>query len=198
MNDLEQKLLKNAQKGDIEAFEKLIEKHQKMVYNIAFRMMGNREDAYDMSQEVFIRVFNAIGRFKGNAAFSTWIYRITKNVCLDEHRKRKNKNTLSIDKELEGEQGSIQRQLRDDSPSPEEIFEKKAMKKTIQEAINNLPDQHKIVIILRDIKGFSYQEIAKIIECPEGTVKSRINRARKALKDILYGNRELLNTEYVK
>lgn len=190
-------LINKAKKGDITAFEALIEDHQKRVYNIALRILNNSEDAYDAAQEVFIKVYKSIASFKGDSSFSTWIYRITKNVCLDEIRKRKKNKAISIDEEYENEEGSMQKQIYDDSPGPEEITERKIDKEQIYKAIELLSEQQKIVLVLRDIQGFSYEEIGKIIDCPEGTVKSRINRARKSLVELLRSKTELLDSKFV-
>ncbi|HOJ11975.1 MAG TPA: sigma-70 family RNA polymerase sigma factor [Clostridiales bacterium] len=199
MENNEKVLIEKSQNGDIEAFEKLIEAYQRKVFNIALGMFGNYEDASDMAQEVFIRIFKSIKSFKGQSLFSTWLYRITTNVCLDELRKRKNKNVISIDEEIHLDDGEgVVRQIIDESPSPDVIAEKKELKKVVNDAILELSAEHKEVIILRDIQGFSYDEIAEIIKCPQGTVKSRINRARNILKEILKNKKELWDKEYVK
>jgi RNA polymerase sigma-70 factor (ECF subfamily) len=198
MAEVESVLIRKAKNGDIHAFENLIENHRKRVYNIAFKMLHNQEDAYDITQEVFIRVFKSMKEFREEASFSTWIYRITKNACLDELRKRKNKATVSMDEDLETEDGTIKRQVEDCSPGPDALYESMELRDIVRTAIGHLSDEHKFVIILRDLQGFSYEEIAKVLECPEGTVKSRINRARKALKEILQRRMELLDGDYVK
>ena len=198
MNGEEKSLIIKAKRGDIEAFEQLIEIYQKKVFNIALRMIGNYEDANDMAQEVFIRVFRSLKDFKEQSTFSTWIYRITTNVCLDEIRKRKNKKVVYIDEDVKNDDGEIKRQVESDDPTPELVAEKNYVKQVVNEAINMLSEEHRTVIVLRDIQGFSYEEIAKITKCPEGTVKSRINRARHALKDILSTKKELFNEDYVK
>ncbi len=199
MEIIERELIKKSQKGDIESFEKLISSYQKKVFNIAFGMMRNHDDAYDISQEVFIRVFKSIRKFKGQSSFSTWLYRITTNACLDELRRRKNnKNIISIDQEIQLEEGEVFRQIEDDGPTPELAAERNELREIIGEAISQLSDEHKEVIVLRDIQGFSYDDIADIIKCPQGTVKSRINRARRTLKEILKNKMELWDKDYVK
>lgn len=198
MSDNERTLVERAQSGDIEAFEKLIEGCQKKVFNIAFRMIGNYEDANELAQEVFLKAFRSIKKFKGDSLFSTWIYKVTSNVCLDEIRKRKNKMVFSLDEEIEYGDGEIKRQIPDNAPTPEVEAELNEIKKVVNKSIQELPSDYKSIIILRDIQGLSYEEISRIFECPEGTVKSRINRARQALKKILQGKKELLNSEYVK
>lgn len=194
----ENQLIKEAKKGNVEAFEELIKQSQKRVFNIAYKMMGNYDDANELAQEAFIKAYKSIKKFKGNSLFSTWIYRITTNVCLDELRRRRNKKTISLDEEIKYNDGEIKWQIKDESPGPEKIFGEKEFKRLVNQYIESLPVDYKTVIILRDIQGFTYKEIAEILNSPEGTIKSRINRARKALRDILKDKKELLNKEYVK
>lgn len=198
MNESEKELIEKAKSGDVEAFEKLIEGCQKKVFNIAFRMIGNYDDASELAQEVFLKAYKSIKNFKGDSLFNTWIYKVTTNVCLDEIRKRKNKKVISLDEDIEYDGSEIKRQIKDETPGPELTAESNELKKAVNESINVLPEDYKTVIILRDIQGFSYEEISNIINCPEGTVKSRINRARQALKKILQQKRELLSEEFVK
>lgn len=199
MSDNDKLLLKRAKKGDVEAFEQLIGQYQKKVFNIALRMIGNPEDASELAQEVFIRIYRSLANFKEEASFSTWIYRITTNVCLDEIRKRKNThNTVSLDEEVSLEDGDVRMQVADHRPTPEAVVERNEVQRMVQEAIGQLSEEHRTALVLRDIQGMSYEEISRITQCPEGTVKSRINRARQSLKEILVKKRELFNEDYVK
>jgi RNA polymerase sigma-70 factor (ECF subfamily) len=146
-----------------------------------------------------IWIYKSIKKFKGQSSFSTWLYRITTNVCLDELRKRKkNINNISIDQEILLENGEVFRQIEDHENIPDLQAEKNELNRIIRNAIYDLSDEHKEVIVLRDIQGFSYNDIANIIKCPEGTVKSRINRSRKILKEALKSKMELWNEDYVK
>lgn len=194
----ERNLVERAKSGDIEAFEQLIISCEKKVFNIAYRMIGNYDDANELAQEVFLKAFRSIKKFKGDSLFSTWIYKITANVCLDELRKRKKKVVISLDQDIELNEGEVKRQIPDDAPTPDLEVESNEIKSAVNESIQQLPEDYKSVIILRDIQGFSYTEISKIVNCPEGTVKSRINRARQALKKILQGKKELFDEESVK
>lgn len=198
MSDKEKHLLRMAKSGDVEAFEQLIEGYQRKIFNIAFRMLGNYDDAWDMAQEVFIRMYKSISSFKEQSSLSTWIYRITTNVCLDELRKRKNRKITYIDEEIRLDDGDVKRQMENEGPSPEDYAETNEIKKVVRDAILQLPEEYRIIIVLRDIQGFSYEEIAAILKCPEGTVKSRISRARHALGNILVSKKELLIDDYVK
>ncbi|HOQ01130.1 MAG TPA: sigma-70 family RNA polymerase sigma factor [Acetivibrio clariflavus] len=188
----EKDLVERAKSGDLEAFEQLIIGCQKKVFNIAFRMVGNYDDANELAQEVFIKAFRSIKNFKGDSSFSTWIYRITANVCLDELRKRKNRTIVSLDQDIELNDGDVKRQMPDNAPTPDMEAESNEVKSIVNESIQQLPDDYKSMIILRDIQGFSYDEISKIVNCPEGTVKSRINRARQALKKFFRQRRNFL------
>ena len=146
-------------------------------------MMGNEEDAKDMSQETLIKAFKAISKFKMEANFSTWLYRITINVCKDELRKRK-EVVLSYDATL-ADEGTLKDIIRDDQANPILIYEKLELKESIELALNKLSDDNKSVVVLKDLLGYSYEEIGEILQIPIGTVRSRLNRSRSALKNIL-------------
>ena len=194
----EKLLLERSKAGDVAAFEILIEAYQKKIFNLAYRIVGNYDDAGDQAQEALIRIFKSIANFKEQSSFSTWVYRITTNVCLDEIRRKKNKRTLSLDEEIHFEDGEMKRQIISDDPLPDEIAEREELRSIVSSAIESLPEEQRIVITLRDIQGLSYEEIAEVLDCPSGTVKSRINRARQALKIVLLTKREHLNEVYVK
>lgn len=198
MGQNEQYLLEKAKAGDVAAFEELVGSYQKKMYNLAYRIVGNPEDAADMVQEALIRIFRSIAKFKEQSSFSTWIYRITTNVCLDELRRRKNKKEFSLDQEIHGEDGDMKRQIKSDDISPDSAAEQEELREIVNSAINSLPEDQKVVISLRDIQGLTYSEISQVLDCPEGTVKSRINRARNALKNVLSHKRELFFEEYVR
>ena len=171
-------LIKKAQKGDLRAFEQLTEQYHTKIYNIALGMMSNPHDAEDAAQNVLIKIYRAIGDFKFQSKFSTWVYRITVNVCTDELRKRNRTSAVSSDELAEDALGV-------DYVTPESHALTSEAVSDLKTAISRLKDDHKKMIVLRDINGFSYEEIARITKCSVGTVKSRISRARGALKDIL-------------
>lgn len=191
VSDLEKLLVKKSQSGDIESFELLISSYDKRAYNIAYRIMGNEEDAKDMAQEAMLRVYRSIKDFKGQSSFSTWLYRIVTNVCLDELRRRKNDRHVSIDSTIKTEDGELHIELCSDKETPETAYERVEQRELIKEAIRELNDEYRSVIVLRDIQGFSYEEISNMLECSLGTVKSRINRARTMLRDRLKPSLEL-------
>ncbi len=183
-------LIRRAQEGDLAAFETLVAAHKDYVFNIAYSMTGNYHDANDMAQEAFIKAFRAIKKFNVKSNFSTWMYRITMNACLDELRRQKRKaaNNVSIDAE---DDEHSRMDLASSLPTPEQAYEKSEVRRAVTAAIQKLPDKHKRMIILRDINGFSYDQIARLEQCSVGTVKSRISRARQHLKEILVKNKEL-------
>lgn len=189
-NKQETLLIEKAKNGDIEAFENLIRQSEKIVYNIAYRMLNNSEDVKDISQEVFIKVYKNLKNFDEKSTFSTWIYRIAVNTCIDEMRKRKGKQTISIEEDIQQEDGTVKKQIPIQTKTPEEDYIKKEQKEELLSAVEELSQTHKTVLTLRDLEGFSYAEIAEITETSVGTVKSRLSRAREQLKNIL----ELLET----
>ena len=186
MND--DSLLKKAQTGDVYAFEELLKTHSPRMFMLALRLMNNREDALDLTQEAWIRIYRGLPGFRGQSAFSTWIYRIVYNTCLDELRKRKNKTTVSADALADK---GISAVVTNSMQIPEEHFENTTRGKMLREALAQLSEDHLSVIVLRDVQGFSYGEIAEILGQSLGTVKSRISRARIALAAKLQENSEL-------
>ena len=188
----EQKLIQRASGGDPAAFNRLMAQHEKKMYAVALRMFGNREDAQDCLQEAMLRVYRAIGSFKGQSSFSTWLYRITMNTCLDELRRKKNKQSTSLDNLLE--QGWSP---SDDEGTPEKHAVRAEMRRELNQAIQELPEDMRSAVVLRDIQGFSYDEIAEALGVNVGTIKSRISRAREKLRGKLKEKPELFDTERV-
>lgn len=180
----EKKLIKQSISGDVSSFEQLINQYQKMAYNVAYRIMGNEEDAKDMTQEALIKVYKKLKTFRMDASFSTWLYRIVMNTCKDDLRKKKMK-TISIDKTYDTGSGEVQMEIEDDKLGPEDRLIQKETQGFVQEALQEIPEANRIVLVLRDIKGMSYDEISEVLDLPKGTVKSRINRGRQALKDVI-------------
>jgi len=186
MNELINKIAR----GDFSAFEEFIIDYEKLIYNIAYKMFNNVEDAKDISQEVMIKIYKNISKCRDFKSIKTWVYTITYNACIDEIRKRKGKQTQSIYEDIDTEDGSIEKQIPSSEPTPEEVVIKKEKQKMVRNAINKLSYEHKSVIIMRDIEGLSYDDISKITNLSLGTVKSRIARARKSLRDIIVNMEE--------
>lgn len=177
MQEDEREIVKRCQSGDAHAFEQLFYKYQEKVYNIAYRMMGNRQDAEDVTQEVFFRVYQKLASFKFKSAFSTWLYRITANLCLDEIRRKKR----SIEEVFS--QDELYSFCSNFNPEDKVIADEEQA--LLWEAINSLKTEYRIIIILRDIEGLSYKELKQVLKCSMGRVKSRLHNARRELKTIL-------------
>lgn len=192
------RLIKKAQSGDVSAFEKIVSEYQNVVYSVVYRYAENSEDAEDMSQEVFIKMFKNINSFQFKSKLSTWIYRVATNTCIDLVKKFKQDNTYSLDEGIEsvdGEKNYIE--ISDVSMAPENVYERYETRDVINQAIKNLNEEYRTVIILRDIEGLSYDEISEVLSCSVGTVKSRISRGRRKLREILSEDRELFEKYYV-
>jgi len=198
MSEYEMILLDKARKGDAEAFGILIKDQEQRAFNLAYRFLKNAEDAEDVAQEAFLRAFKSIKKFKGQSSFSTWLYRIVHNMCIDFLRSKQNKVTDSIDKPIRYDGEELAWQIPDDTNSPAEISENAEMKGLVRQALAELPEEQRMAVILRDLQGFSYQEIADISGVGMGTVKSRINRGRLALKELVLGKGELFDDYLVK
>ena len=192
MQNDENKLIERASGGDPAAFNRLMEMHEKRMYAVSLRMCGNREDAQDCLQEAMLRVYRAIGSFKGQSSFGTWVYRITMNTCLDELRRKKNKQSASLDNMLD--QGWSP---TDESASPEKKAIQSEMRRCISKSIQELPEDMRSAIIMRDIHGYSYDEIADTLNVNVGTIKSRISRGREKLREKLSNFSELFTTGHV-
>lgn len=177
-------LILQFQEGNVYAFEQIVNRYKDQLVNFAFRFLGDIEDAEDIVQETFLRVFRKKKAYKNVAKFSTWIYTITGNLAKTELRRRKRRKLLSIsslgfeDKDFE---------LTDTKKGPEENVDDLLQSRVIQKAIDSLPDKFKEVIIFRDLQELSYEEISKIVKIPLGTVKSRVNRGRLKLQEKLIG-----------
>jgi RNA polymerase sigma-70 factor (ECF subfamily) len=178
-------LISRARRGDVAAFEELISAYERKVYNLAYRMCGEREDAADLAQEALVRAFRAIGRFREQSQFSTWLYRIVVNVCLDHQRSRKRHPTVSLDEPMPGEDGDLTRQIVADTPDPQAHYEQLETQMAVQRAISRLSADHRTVVVMRDIQDMAYEDIAAALGLALGTVKSRLNRARQALREEL-------------
>lgn len=202
MPELDDELMQRFQKGDEDAFNLLVRRHQKPLINFIARFTGDKDNAEDLAQETFIRMFKAANRYKpGRAQFKTWMYFIAKNLCKNEIRNRGRReryhvdNIVSNDNSIDGNDEEIDliaSAPADGAFQPEIALERKELRNTVQKAIAELPDQYRLPLVLRDIQGLSYDEIGNILELRSGTTKSRINRARLMLKDKLKSYMELI------
>jgi len=174
-----------AKQGNMQAFEILIQQYERLVYSVAFKMMNNREDARDLAQEALIRIYKSMDKCDNITAFKNWACRITTNVCIDELRRRKNRQTVPIDVGTGDESFSILENYAAPNPTPEEAVLQRERTQELSGAINKLSETHKALIILRDIKGLSYEEVAEALGMNLGTVKSGISRARIRLREFL-------------
>jgi RNA polymerase sigma-70 factor, ECF subfamily len=176
------------QKGDTEAFAVLVERHSKKMLNMAFRMLGDYDEACDITQEAFLAAFRSIGKFKAQAKFSTWLYRIvvnhTKNRLKQRHGLLRFEGA-SLDEASDGQGGCSICLSSSNEGNPAELLERRELEEEVQKCISALDFEHREVLVMRDIQGFSYEEIRDVLQIPDGTVKSRLSRARVAIKDCL-------------
>ena len=184
-------LIQKSQQGDMDAFEQLVLLYEKKVYTIAYKYMGNHEDASDMAQEALIKAYQSIGSFRGEAAFGTWLGRITANKCLDVLRKRQRVQVTSLDDEVELEEGSVKKELASEAVTPEEHTVQQETVQYVQDMIGQMREEYRIVLVLRELEGHSYEEIASMLSCSLGTVKSRISRARNYLKEQILADKKM-------
>ncbi len=176
----EQTVIRRVQRGDREAFSELVTAYQKTVYNTALRLLGSREDAEDLTQEVFLTAYRRLGDFRGESRFSTWLCRIASNACIDALRRRKHRDALSLTREDEdGEDAEWE--IPDASQSPEDLLSQKLTRDAVRRGLQTLSPEGRQVLILRELEGLSYEEIGDALGLEPGTVKSRIFRARKKL-----------------
>ena len=180
----EQELVHRAKSGDQDAFAQLVSQNEKRIYNLVLRMVGDPEDALDLSQEAFLNAWKGLPAFKGDSAFSTWIYRLASNACLDFLRsKKRRQDTIGSALSLDDEESPPP--PADDRLRPEEQLERKERTQALHRALQQLPDHQRQVIVMRELSGLSYQEISDVLDLDLGTVKSRLTRARLALKKLL-------------
>ncbi|NLI60518.1 MAG: sigma-70 family RNA polymerase sigma factor [Clostridiales bacterium] len=191
---IESQLIDKFMDGDLAAFEELVLLFDKKIYNYCLRMTNNPSDAEDLAQEVFIKVYRNLKSFRKDSKFSTWIYRIAHNTCVDNYRRKRFK-LISLNKEEDQQE---EMDIPSPNPLPEEQLVSQEQYKLIKECIAELKPKYKSVIILRDIQSYSYKEIADILDIPIGTVKSNISRARALLREALKARRMELGERRVK
>ncbi|ALC92589.1 RNA polymerase subunit sigma [Bacillus sp. FJAT-18017] len=181
MDALVKKRIKQVKKGDQDAFAEIVEIYKDKLFQLAFRMLGNRHEAEDIAQEAFIRAYVNINSYNQEYKFSTWLYRIATNLCID--RIRKKKPDFYLDAEMAGTEGlNLYSRIPSETPLPEKELEKMELQETIQQEILKLPDKYRSAIVLKYIDELSLNEISEILDLPLGTVKTRIHRGREALR----------------
>lgn len=180
----EQAVIRQVLEGDQQAFAKLVQAYEKQVYNLCLRMCGNREDARDLTQEAFVKAWRGLRFFQQESSFSTWLYRLTSNVCIDHLRREKRQVRVSLTVEHD-EKEPVELEIADPQPLPEEQMLHHEQQRAVAQAMMQLEEEFRQVLILRVVQDLSYEQIAQIMNLRVGTVKSRLARARQKLKKIL-------------
>ncbi|OGP94719.1 MAG: hypothetical protein A2157_01245 [Deltaproteobacteria bacterium RBG_16_47_11] len=185
---IQKEVIENCKAGDERAFTEIVLQRQKKVFNIAYRMLGNSEEARDLAQEVFISVFESIKDLKEEIKFDAWLTQITLNHCRNRWKYLKRRQYFSsdsLDDPIETEDGSVPRAIYDPSDNPEILLEKKMIQQLIQRGLLKLKEDQRELLVLRDLQGYSYEEMGETLGLPEGTIKSKLHRARMDLKEVL-------------
>ena len=177
-----EELMARIAEGDEDAFEILVNRHQTSVLNLIYRFIGDRTQAKDLAQEVFIRVWQAVGSYQPKAKFTTWTYRITANLCINELKSSRRRKLFQFLRFGEDQENTIEEVLVDTSPSPEDLLLSREQSRRISDALQSLPDNQRLALILKRYDDLSYQEIAKILNCSVSAVESLIVRAKRALQ----------------
>ena len=188
----DQDLIPRCQSGSRDAFDELISRYQRRVYTFAYRLTGNTDDAADIAADTFVRIYSSIGSFRGDSSFVTWLFRVVTNIYLDSRKRRKTRQTVSLDEVVALEESTVQRQVEDEGPTPQELVEASERSAALQAAVASLPEYQRLMIVMYHSEGMAYEEIAETLHLPIGTVKSRLNRARLALRRKLEPLREQL------
>jgi len=182
-------LIERAREGELGAFNLLVERYERPLYNLCLRMLSSPQSAEDATQEAFISAYRSMRTFRGGS-FKSWLFRIGGNACYDELRRQRSRPSRSLDEPVGEDERTIE--VADTDPTPEESAENAELRDTLSKAIGGLPPDQRLAIILRDVQGLEYEEIAEATNTSLGTVKSRINRARSRLRKALLAKRELL------
>jgi len=186
----EQDLIQQAQAGDRRSFDALVARSYPLVFNTAYRILGDHDLAADATQTTFVRAYRSLQSFRGSSSFTTWLYRIVSNVCLDIMRRRKRHDqSLTLDSD---EDPHSEREIPDERDHPERLMIEGELQRAVHQAMQKLRPDHRVVLTLYDLAGFSYEDIATMLQLPLGTVKSRLNRARLALRDEMSLEPELI------
>lgn len=180
----ERQLVEASLDGDNKAFGRLVERYQRRVYALAFGILRNRDDAWDVAQEAFVKAYKNLGTFEGNSAFYTWLYRITYNLCLDTVRSKSRRDTVQLD-EKKAHEDALADQDSQRVEHPVEALDRRELAEVLQKAMTQLSEKHRAIIVLREIEGLSYEEMADVLKISKGTVMSRLFHARRNLQLLL-------------
>lgn len=195
-SEIDDYLVRRIQAGDDAAFERLVEHCGPRVYALVYRMIGHREDAQDVVQEVFLRVYQSLPRFRAESSFNTWMYRIVVNLCHDElDRRRRSPRTISEIEVADADTPIILLEQMTNGETPEDLCIRSERQYQLERLILQLPAQHRILVLLHDIQGMRYDEIATVLNMNVGTVKSRLNRAHHQLREKILEIRELFGLQ---
>jgi len=178
-------LVQAAKQGDVGAFEQLVKRYDRNIFRIAQHITQNREDAEDVVQDAFLKAYENLEQFQGNSKFYTWLVRIAVNEALMKLRRRKTSKTVSIDEDVETEEGSMPREVADWGPNPEQLYGQSELGEILEKTIQGLPQSFRTVFVLRDIEGLSTEETAEMLNLSVPAVKSRLLRARLQLRERL-------------
>lgn len=175
------------QEGDCEAFDEIVAHYKDGIYNYIWRMISNRDDVEDLTQEVFVRAYSSIKKFRSEANLRTWLYKIASNLCIDKYRRSGLEKRLFTSMEKDSDDGEVctTADLPDDTYDPQLLYERREIQQEVHKALAKLPEKLRAAILLCDLEGLSYEEIAEALNCPMGTVKSRIFKARVQLRKLL-------------
>ena len=189
-------LIERFQRGNNQAMDTLIQRHQARAYQYAFRLTRDQDQAADVVAEAFVRVYRGANTFKGQSAFTTWLYRILTNCYLDIRKKASSRPSVSLEETLQTDEGLLGRQFESEAPSPHEEAERSERERSIQYAVSELPEYQKAMVMMFHVEMLSYEDIAEVLDLPIGTVKSRLHRARTGLREALEGEKVLFNAPY--
>ncbi len=177
-------LVRRAQAGNTEAFEELVRRYERKVYNITYRMLGNEQDASEALQDAFLRAYRFLPKFQFKSSFYTWLYRIATNVSLSRLRGRERVETVSLDQPV-GESGDIALDIPDYKYTPERLMQQRELRQALQDAVSELPEDYRSVVVLRDLEDLSNEEVSKVLKLSVAAVKSRLHRGRLVLREKL-------------
>lgn len=180
----DEELVRRVQAGNNEAFEELVKRYERKVYNIAYRLMGNERDASEVLQDAFLRAYRFLPKFQFKSSFFTWLYRIATNVSLTKLRKREKVQLVSIDEPANAD-GDLPLEIPDYRYNPEKMMKQRQLREALQKAVDNLPPDYRSVVVLRDLEGLSNEEVSKVLNLTVAAVKSRLHRGRLELRKVL-------------